>query len=144
MWPCNKMARRYSWPYSFPPVCRNMGNTAKKCSPHVVSADSYRRDAVLTDAILHLDFLHHLNVSETAKKEHTYCLLFISGKNNSDSVWYKYISSHSWTLVSFICVFIFFLELPALLCKGCLCLRWSDRTAQLSVKCWDPGSWPAL
>lgn len=36
---------------------------------------------------------------------------------------------------SFIRVFIFFLELPASLCKGCLCLRSSDRTAQLSVKC---------
>lgn len=76
--------------------------------------------------------------------------LVASGKNNSDSNWYKYVSFCSCPLpphrrLSFGCLFSFRNPPPpALPCKGCLCLRWSDRRAQLSVKCWDPGSRPAL
>lgn len=55
-------------------------------------ADSQLRDAILTEEILHLDFLHHLHVPETTKTARTNRQLFVSGKNNSDSNWYKYIS----------------------------------------------------
>lgn len=36
-----------------------------------MSADSQHRDAILTEEILHLDFLHHLKVSETANRAQT-------------------------------------------------------------------------
>lgn len=75
-----------------------------------------------------------------AKTARSYCRRSALWKNNSGRSWYKYISSCSRPPKLFICVFIFFLEPQSSLCKGCLCLWWSCRTAQLSVKCWDTGS----
>lgn len=77
-------------------------------------ADSQRRDAILAEEILHLDFLHHLHVPETTKTARTNRQLFVSGKNNSDSNWYKYISfcictspPHRQRRLSFVCLFSF-------------------------------------
>lgn len=42
-----------------------------KSSRRMVSADSQRRDAIVAEETLHLDFLHHLNVPETTRTART-------------------------------------------------------------------------
>lgn len=53
------------WPAG---LCRTL---PCKSSRRMVSADSQRRDAIVTEEILHLDFLHHLNVPDTNKTAQT-------------------------------------------------------------------------
>lgn len=127
------------------------GTLPRKSSRCMVSADSQRRDAIVTEEILHLDFLHHPStlMSQRRPKQHepTVSSLYqakITVTAIDINIFPSEAPQSSPPPMSFIRVFIFFLGLSASLCKGCLCLRRSDRTAQLSVKCWDPGSWPAL